>query len=171
MFLSFSSCKEHKSTEMNLPEKFLGTWRLELTADDSLNLISSKLFLNTNKTFKYAGINEFNDSIFSNGNWKVVNDTIFFNSSNSKECFHLRNGISYNCENFSESNHDKNIEIKPVVESNTTLKDCIPNNEKIFYAEITDEKILFRNDSLIYVPKKHDCSQYFPDIKLSIYKE
>ena len=170
MILIFIGCEKPIKSENEIPENLLGDWKFELTKNDSIKLFSTKLELNKNKTFEYYGTNEFKDSIFSHGNWKINNDTIILNSKNIDECFYLWNGISYDCKNFENSNSDNNIVIKQHYEYQTTNKNCQPKSSKIFFAKIENEKILIKNDSLTYIPKKYDCSKYIDGIKMQISK-
>ena len=168
-FLLVSSCnKQSKIIEIN-SNKVLGIWKLNLKKD-SLNIITANLHLLENKTFKYSGKYESKISLFSQGKWKIVSDTLFLNTENISKCYYLWNGISTQCENFDQSNIENGIVVKQYFEDPTTIKNCIPKDNNVFYSKFTDEKFLIKNDLLIYVPKKYDCSKYIPGIKMIIEK-
>ena len=167
--LSLLSCKKQTNIkEINLT-KIIGIWKLELKKD-SVNIISAKLNLLTNNTFEYTGKYESKNSLFSQGKWKIVSDTLFINTENINKCYFLWNGISTQCENFDESKTENGIVVKQRIIEPTTIENCLPKSRSIYYSNFTNEKFLIRNDFLIYVPKKYDCSKYISGIKMIIEK-
>ena len=167
--LLLSSCnKPNKIIDLHR-KKIIGIWKLDLKKD-SLNIITAKLNLLENNTFKYSGKYESEIALFSEGKWKIVSDTLFLNTENINKCYYLWNGISTQCENFDNSKTENGIVVKQNIVEHTTIKNCLPKSRNIYYSKFTDEKFLIKNDLLIYVPKKYDCSKYIPGIKMIIEK-
>ncbi|PQA92730.1 hypothetical protein [Chryseobacterium piscicola] len=168
-FLILSSCnKQSKIIEVN-SNKVVGIWKLDLK-NDSLSFITAKLNLLENNTFKYSGKYQSKISLFSLGKWKIVSDTLYLKTENINKCYYLWNGISTQCENFDNSKTENGIVVKQHFVEPTTIKNCLPKSRKVYYSKFTDEKFLVKNDLLIYVPKKYDCSKYIPGIKIIIEK-
>jgi hypothetical protein len=169
IILSLIGCKNKNPVENKLPENFLGLWKLTISKNDTILLSYAQLTLNKNNTYEYYAKDENKFEVFSKGNYKLVSDTIVLNSRNSKECFYIHDGISYDCKNF-EKNDEYNDVVKPHFEMQTTIKDCKPISFKNMYGKFDNEKIIIRSNNLVYITKDFDCSKYIPGIKLKITK-
>ena len=168
-FLLLSSCNKHNEiTDIN-PKNITGVWKLDLKKD-SLNIIAAKLNLLENNTFKYSGKYESKIALFSQGKWKIAADTLFLNTENINKCYYLWNGISTQCQNFDESKIENGIVVKQHIVEPTTIENCLPKSRNVYYSKFIDEKFLIKNDLLIYIPKRYDCSKYIPGIKMIIEK-
>ena len=170
IILSFIGCKKQEPMESKLPEKYLGLWQLTISKNDTLILSSAQLILNKNNTYEYFAEDEAKFEVFSHGSFKIINDTIILNSQNPKECYYIYSGISYDCKNFDKKNYENNIVVKPYFEMPTTVKNCKPNGIKKMYGKFDNEKLLIKNNEIIYLTKEFDCSKYISGMKLKITK-
>ncbi len=133
-----TSCQKENIDEKNI----VNNWNIKRDP-----YTSGQLVLNENRTFHFAERTHLAEA-FSNGVWKIEDDTIYLNSKMTKECLYIDKFKPY-CE-------DKYIVTKEKIE--TTIENCEPKNYTRFYTIFQNEKFLFRNDSLIYVYPNKNCA-------------
>lgn len=156
--------------ESNKNSEFIGTYKIEHTSD-SILFSSATLKITAENNYEYIGKDlEMNKSYFSTGTWKIKNDTLILKTSENKNCYFVKETISFQCENFANDDHST-ITVKPYIESTLTIKNCTPKDSSTFYTNLSDEKFFLKNKELSYKQRKNDCSKYFPEIKLVIKKQ
>src|SRR5690606_23752260 len=132
----FTSCQKENIDEINV----VNNWNIKRDP-----YTSGQLVLNENKTFHFTERSHLSET-FSNGVWKMKDDTIYLNSKMHNECLYMNSFKPY-CE-------DKYIVTREKIE--TTIENCQPKNYTRFYTIFQNEKFKFRNDSLFYVnPNKN----------------
>lgn len=153
----------------NNNSEYIGTYKIEQSSD-SILISSSILKINPENKYEYNGKDlEMNQSYFSVGTWKIKNDTLILKTNENKDCYFVKETISSQCENYANDDYPS-IAVKPYVESNLTIKNCIPKDSNVFYTNLNDERSFLKNKQLTYKQRKNDCSKYFPEIKLKIKK-
>ena len=165
LFSFFLICCESKKKS-----EFTGIYEIKQSSD-SILFSTATLKIENDNNYEYKGNDlEMNKSFFSNGTWKIKNDTLILTTNKIEDCYYIKETISMQCENFSNDDYPSII-TKPYIESNLTIKNCKPKNSNIFYTNLNDEKFYFKNGKLIYLKRKNDCSKYFPEIEFNIEKQ
>ena len=134
----FTSCQKENIDEINV----VNNWNIKRDP-----YTSGQLVLNENKTFHFTERSHLSET-FSNGVWKMKDDTIYLNSKMHNECLYMNSFKPY-CE-------DKYIVTREKIE--TTIENCQPKNYTRFYTIFQNEKFKFRNDSLFYVNPNKNCA-------------
>ncbi len=134
----FTSCQKKNIDEINV----VNNWNIKRDP-----YTSGQLVLNENKTFHFTERSHLSET-FSNGVWKMKDDTIYLNSKMHNECLYMNSFKPY-CE-------DKYIVTREKIE--TTIENCQPKNYTRFYTIFQNEKFKFRNDSLFYVNPNKNCA-------------
>ena len=120
--------------------KFIGIWNIKTRMP-----YSAKLILNENHTFSYKGGACL--SLFeSNGNWKIVNDTLILKSKLPNECFHTSK-FGYICYEIKDSLKIRN---------QTTIPNCKPKKTGYTFINFLDDKFVLKKDFLVYLIDKYD---------------
>lgn len=120
--------------------KFIGIWNVKTRIP-----YSAKLTLNENHSFSYNGgacLSRFQ----SNGNWKIVNDTLILKSNLPNECFYTSK-FGYICYEIKDSLKIRN---------QTTIPNCKPKNVEYEFVNFQDDKFVLKSDSLVYLTDKDD---------------
>ncbi|MGB6084892.1 hypothetical protein [Moheibacter sp.] len=165
IFSFFLICCESKNKS-----EFIGTYEIKQSSD-SLLFSSATLKIISNNKYEYKGKDlEMNKSYFSNGTWKIKNDTLILTTNKAENCYFIKETISMQCENFSKDDYPS-IVTKPYTESNLTIKNCTPKDRNTFYTNLNDEKFYLKNGKLNYLKRNIDCSKYFPEIEFVIKKQ
>ncbi len=166
-FSIFLICCESKK---NKNSEFIGTYKIEHSSD-SILLSFAILKITSGNKYEYSGKDlEMNKAHFSDGTWKIKNDTLILSTTENQNCYFVKETISFQCENFANDDYSS-IVAKPYFESNLTIKNCTPKDSNTFYTNLNNEKFFLSNKKLTYKQRKNDCSKYFPEIKLEIKKQ
>lgn len=165
-FSLFLICCESKKSNIS---SYIGTYKIDQVSD-SIILTSATLKILANHKYEYLGKDlEFNKNFFSNGNWKIENDTLILKTDVNKSCYFVKDFLTFQCENFAEK--ESNIVIKPFYSPKLTIKDCIPIDSSKFYTNLNEEKFYLLSGKLEYQKRKYDCTKYLPKIRLKIAKQ
>lgn len=111
---------------------------------------NATLSLYENHEFTYYETGHLSKS-YSQGIWRVSNDTLILNSF-TKECLFI--------DDFSLSQADTIDELQ------TTIKDCEPNPNSSFFTEFKNSKFTFTKDSLNYLNLNPDYLKKYGNYKI-----
>ncbi|MDX6183795.1 hypothetical protein SGQ44_15880 [Flavobacterium sp. Fl-77] len=144
LIISLSSCNKFKQKEQlneNQNSEFVKTWF------DTIRGIpfAEKLEIKQNRTFKLIG-GACTARWWSEGSWRIKNDTIILNSFKPKKCIYLREyGIM--CRTFEEIRKNGR---------EVSIKDCNPDSDND-YEMFINEKFYIKNDTLVHVKQNKKC--------------
>lgn len=137
--LTLFSCKKNTSFDMC---KICGEWNIKSDAMETGEI----LIFNTDNNFTYKSVGHITES-FSQGNWKIKENTLILNSIMPKECFYTLS-FGGKC----KSSHLLKDEL-----IDKTISECEPSALNKFYVEFKNSKFLIKEDSLIYQTTNKSC--------------
>ena len=124
------NCKQN-SQNFEKKEDFIRDWKVI-----RYPYSNATLYLSANHTFKYEETGHLSE-IYSEGIWKMNNDTLILNSLQPNECLYI--------DDFSLTKGET------IDDMQTTLKNCEPKPNSKFFTEFNNSKFTVTKDSLIYL--------------------
>lgn len=129
--LFFINCSTDTKNKFEKSEDFIRDWSV-IRYPYSKAILS----LSENHEFKYHETGHLSE-IYSEGIWKLDNDTLTLNSLQPNECLYL--------DDFSLTKGQTIDDIQ------TTFKNCNPKPDSKFFIEFNNSKFIVTKDSLIYL--------------------
>ena len=148
IFLSiiFLACSQNIKDNFEKSEDFIRDWKVI-----RYPYSNATLNLSANHTFKYQETGHLSE-IYSEGIWKMNNDTLILNSLQPNECLYI--------DDFSLTKG------KTLDDMQTTLKNCEPKPNSKFFTEFNNSKFIITKDSLKYLNLNPDYLKKYGNYKI-----
>lgn len=141
LFVTLFSCEKNRLFHVS---QIYGEWKIKSGVMET----GEVLIFNTDKTFTYKSVYHITE-FFSQGNWKIKEDTLILNSIMPHECFYL---LSFGGKCKSSDVLTDELIYK------TNLECESPASNK-FFIEFKNSKFLIKKDSLIHIPANKNCDE------------